>query len=558
MRTNKSTQSNIPTLIHENKKYESDKEKADLFKSILEKTFSQETDKNFTEKEFYDQVDANVNSNEYINSYQHTNNEYKEITIFEIKLAISACKNQSASGFDGIHNQMIKHLPENFIEYIKILFNKNLSNSSMCQSWKISKITMIGKKDNEKQNPNNYRPISVTSCIGKILERILNTRFYEFCEKNNVLAYQQSGFRKHRGTKDNIIFLTQKIIETFNRKKKMCCIFFDISKAFDKVWHNGLIFKLTQLKCPLYLLKWLKEFLKERKFRVKINNVISDLAEITAAVPQGSPLSPTLFDAYINDIPKRDTSNCSSSLLYADDLATMFIFNKRGQIEQTINKYLVSIEKWLIKWKLKMSASKCNYTIFHSGPTRPVSLNLNLFGSKIPFEENPTFLGITFDERLTFKNHVKNVKTKVQNRLNIIRIISSNFWKLNSTFLLQIYSALVRSITDCLAFAVSRLSNDKLDTIQAIQNSAFRSMFHLPFDTSSEKLRDLAKSYGFPSLVDRANYLNETYFEKCMNFSNPLIIKLACEYRKGFQARNIEHRTILCPHSDVFSIIVMS
>ena len=83
-------------------------------------------------------------------------------------------------------------------------------------------------------------------------------------------------------------------------------------------------------------------------------------------------------------------------------------------------------------------------------------------------------------------------------------------------------------------------------------------MFHLPFDTSSEKLRDLAKSYGFPSLVDRANYLNETYFEKCMNFSNPLIIKLACEYRKGFQARNIEHRTILCPHSDVFSIIVMS
>jgi len=175
---------------------------------------------------------------------------------------------------------------------------------------------------------------------------------------------------------------------------------------------------------------------------------------------------------------------------------------------------------------------------------------------KIPFEENPTFLGVTFDERLTFKKHVKNIKSKVQNRLNIIRILSSNFWKLNSTLHLQIYSALVGSITDCLTFSISRISNDKLDTIQAIQNSAFRSIFHLPFDTSSEKLHDLAKLYGFPSLVDRANYLNETYFEKCMNFSNPLIVKLACEYRKSFQAINIEHRPIQCPYSDVFSIIV--
>ena len=275
-------------------------------------------------------------------------------------------------------------------------------------------------------------------------------------------------------------------------------------------------------------------------------------------MPQGSPFSPTLFDAYINDIQKKDISNRSGSLLYADDLAKMFMFDKRGQIEQIINKYLVLIEKWLIKWKLKMSASKCNYIIFHNGPTRPALLNLNLFGSKISFDSNPTFLCVTFDERLTFKTYVKNIKSKVQNRLNIIRILSSYHWKLTSALLLQIYSALVRSITDCLAFAVSLLSKEKLDTIQAIQNSAFRSIFHLSFDTSSVELHDLAKSYGFPLLVDRANYLNETYFEKCMNFSNPLIIKLACEYRKGFRARSIEHRTILCPHSDTFSIIAMS
>ena len=95
----------------------------------------------------------------------------------------------------------------------------------------------------------------------------------------------------------------------------MCCIFFDTSKAFDKVWHNGLNFKLAQSRCPLYLLNWIKEFLKGRNFRVKVNNAISELAEITASGPQSSPFSPTLFDAYINDIPKRDISIYSGSLL---------------------------------------------------------------------------------------------------------------------------------------------------------------------------------------------------------------------------------------------------
>ena len=108
---------------------------------------------------------------------------------------------------------------------------------------------MIKKKDSEKTDPENYRPISVTSCFGKVLERIINTRLYKFCEHNNFLSFQQSGFRKHRGVKDNLTFLTQKILETFNRKKKMCCLFFDISKAFDKVWHNGLLYKLVLLKC---------------------------------------------------------------------------------------------------------------------------------------------------------------------------------------------------------------------------------------------------------------------------------------------------------------------
>jgi hypothetical protein len=119
----------------------------------------------------------------------------------------------------------------------------------------------------------------------------------------------------------------------------MCCLFFDISKAFDKVWHNGLIYKLVMLKCPLYIVN----FLKDRKFQININGTLSDLADILCSVPQGSILSPLLFSIYINDISKRNISNSSESLLYADDLATFFIYKKNGNIENMINNYLKEI-----------------------------------------------------------------------------------------------------------------------------------------------------------------------------------------------------------------------
>ena len=192
MRSNKQkSQSNLPTLLYENKKYETDAEKAELFKNILEKTFSQEEDPVFNNNEFYDQVNDYIDSNKYHEEYENQDNSFYEISISEIKAAIKKSKNNSATGLDGIHNQMLKHLPENFIEYIKILFNKSVSNSNLCTNWKTAKISMINKKDSDKTNPNNYRPISVTSCLGKTLERIIANRLFKFCEEKNIIAYQQ-------------------------------------------------------------------------------------------------------------------------------------------------------------------------------------------------------------------------------------------------------------------------------------------------------------------------------------------------------------------------------
>ena len=150
----------------------------------------------------------------------------------------------------------------------------------------------------------------------------------EFLVKNKIIIKQQSGFRQKRQTKDNIFFLTQKAIESLNRGKKLCTIFFDIASAFDKVWHDGLIYKLIKLNVPKYILCWLMDFLSNRQFAVRINNSITAKRIISAGVPQRAVLSPTLFSIFINDIT---ISYFSQTIC--------FIFKYTGKKEQVLNKF---------------------------------------------------------------------------------------------------------------------------------------------------------------------------------------------------------------------------
>ena len=132
---------------------------------------------------------------------------------------------------------------------------------------------------------------------------MIGIKLKNFLKENNIIIKQQSGFRNNRSTTDNICFMTQKIKEQFNRGKKACGLFFDIASAFDKVWHQGLLYKLIKLKMPNFILCWLKNFLGNRCFDVKIGNETSQTHKVTTGVPQGAALSPLFFSILINDIP---------------------------------------------------------------------------------------------------------------------------------------------------------------------------------------------------------------------------------------------------------------
>ena len=402
----------IPSLTFQNRVIKTDEEKANVFASILSETFTDDC----TSTEFDTQIHRYVE--DFVKNYDYSDPEFPKVSLAELDGVIKNLKGGSSPGEDGIQNEFLKALPSKAVEKLLDLINLSIVEG-LPDAWKSASITMIPKKENKSSSPANYRPISLTSCVGKLAERVVKNRLYSFLESKNLIVKEQSGFRKKRGTADNLVSITQKIQECLNRKKKVCGIFFDISQAFDKVWQAGLLFKLICLGVPKYLTRFIKFFLENRKFKVVVNKIASIIYSIFCGVPQGSVFGPLLFLVFIGDIPLANARNFSFSALFADDLASLFIFKKvNPKLIKRIRNYLQSLVAWLFKWRLKMIASKCCYTIF-SGK-----------------------------EYLCFDKHYANLRIRALRKLNFIKKFSHKSWHLNKKTLVSVFRALVGSIFD--------------------------------------------------------------------------------------------------------------
>ena len=197
-------QSKIPTLLLNQTQITTDFGKSTVFCDSLAQTFC------LDQTAAFDTLNEEEVNRFLLQKNTNTSNIFPEFTLKEIKCALTKLKKNTAKGFDGIHNQFLKNLPTPFIQIILQFFNKCMKDKQMPLNWKTARITMIPKKDQNKTNPNNYRPISVTSCLGKLYERLVAQRLYSFLKSRNLLSVCQSGFRAHRCTLENIMFFTQK------------------------------------------------------------------------------------------------------------------------------------------------------------------------------------------------------------------------------------------------------------------------------------------------------------------------------------------------------------
>ena len=396
----------------------------------------------------------------------------EDFTLKELNRAIRKMKPKKAPGPDKVHNEMIHHLGTKGKEVLLRLFNTSWKKSQIPKAWRTALITPILKKGKPSKDPKSYRPISLTSCIGKLAERMINNRLYWYLESNNILSHRQAGFRRGSCTEDQLLKLTQEIQDGFQEGKHTAAIFVDLQQAYDRVWRKGLLTKMIDLGIHGKLYRWIKFFLTDRTIMTKVNNAFSSKEVLEEGLPQGSCLSCTLFLIFLNDLA--DILK-SETTLYADDVALWQTTSNITTGARKLNEDLERLQNYCDKWKVKINGSKTVYTIFtKSHKIRNTNLNLKIGDVKLHREEQPTYLGVQLDSQLTLKSHVDNIKSKAKKRLQLLKKLASSSWGSDKETLRGLYLGYVRSALEYSNSLLTMCSKSTCNTLDKIQNNALR------------------------------------------------------------------------------------
>jgi len=393
-------------------------------------------------------------------------------TLSELNRAMKKLKMRKAPGQDKIHNEMLANLDEHGRKVILSLINMTFKTGIIPKVWKNAVISPILKKGKPQEDLNSYRPISITSCLGKIAERMINSRLYWWLETSGQLNSSQAGFRAGYRTEDQLFRLSQKILDGFQKKHHTTAVFVDLKQAYDRVWRKGLLLKMKNSGIHGNMYRWLKAFLNERTIQTKIINGISSKEVLQEGLPQGSPLSCTLFLIFINDLP--DILQIEKAL-YADDLAMWTTSKYTILNRRKVNQSLQCLGDFCDEWKLKINTTKTVYAIFSLSPSVTKEYhNIMIQGVKLEKEENPTYLGIKLDPKLTLHDHMKNVKAKASNRLKLVKRLASTSRGADKSTLRQLYLGYVRSNMEYSLALQTISSNSNIKSVDNIQSHALR------------------------------------------------------------------------------------
>ena len=283
--------------------------------------------------------------------------------------------------------------------------------------WKVADVCPIHKKD-ESNIVNNYRPISLLCSLSKVFEKAVYKHMYNHLINNNILSNSQSGFRRGDSTVNQLASIYNSFCEAIDKGKEIRVVFCDISKAFDRVWHKGLISKLHSIGVRGNLLSWFKSYLHDRQQRVIIQGSSSSLLQIKAGVPQGSILGPLLFIIFINDIVNDIAADIN---LFADDTSLSLVVDTPDSSARILNSDLEKIHTWATRWLVSFNAAKTKTMILSRKHQREAHPHLLMHDQVICETAVHKHLGVFLSNDCTWSSHIDFTKEKAWSRINILR-----------------------------------------------------------------------------------------------------------------------------------------
>lgn len=366
-----------------------------------------------------------------------------DFTLEELEWAIRR-SNGSSAGVDNIGYPMIRNLPHKSKIALLAIYNKIWTEGKIPNRWKEGIVVPIPKAGKNPIFLGNQRPITLVSCLGKVLERMVNRRLITILEELGVLGQEQHGFRRGKGVDTYLAELEEEIGGWIKERKHGELALLDLSKAYDTAERLPILQNLNGWGIRGRMGKFIANFLEDRTFRVAIGNSLSSLRNMESGVPQGTILAVTLFLVRMTEV-KRYIPRGVSIKLYADDILLIAHGKSASYVRKKIQEAVTRVETWTQYLGFELASTKS--TILHicrrnrHEPQKPVTTEAG------PIEEtkHARLLGVSFDGRFNFRQHVSDTKAAVECRNRILRVIGGHRVSGARTTLLEVHRALIQS-----------------------------------------------------------------------------------------------------------------
>jgi hypothetical protein len=459
---------NMETVDHVQTKTTNDKEKADVLANFFSSVFTREPEGAWDlpegpQPEF---------SLEY---------DLSEQAVLKLLEKINVAK---SPGADCIHPRVLYEAKGELSKPLSLIFQCSMDTGKVPQDWKIANITAIFKKGN-KSDAGNYRPVSLTSIVCKLMETLVRNSLVDFMNRNNYFSDKQYGFISGRSTVLQLIRVLDTWTEILDRGGCVDVIYCDFMKAFDKVPHKRLCQVLQYYGITGSVLSWITDFLTDRRQRVLVNGVESAWHDVLSGIPQGSVLGPILFVIYINSLPGVATN--SHVYLFADDTKVfreIMTNDDCDKLQQDIDRMYDWTGDSLLKFhpdkcaSMRIGKTKLENHDYVMGPDRTT-----LKHSKVERD-----IGVYVDEKLTFDEHIHNKVNKANSTMGIIR---RTFEYLDETTFLLLYKALVRPHVEYANQVWSPIYKRQETVVENVQRRATKQIPGFKDLSYEERLRKL-------------------------------------------------------------------
>ena len=384
-------------------------------------------------------------------------------------------------GPDGIHPRVIKELRNEVADLLTRVCNLSLKTATVPEDWRrIANVTPIFKKG-RRGDPGNYRPVSLTSVPGKMVESLIKDRIIKHVEEQALMMESQHGFCKGRSCLTNLLEFFEKVNRHVDVGEPVDIVYLDFQKAFDTVPHQRLLRKLHSQGIRGQVLLWIQNWLRARKQRVGVNGQLSQWREVKSGVPQGSVLGPVLFNLFINDL---ETGISSEVAKFADDTKLFRVVKTKRDCEE-LQKDLSKLGEWAEKWQMRFNVKKCK--VMHIG-AKNQNFTYRLMGSELSVTAQERDLGVLVDNSMKVSTQCAAAIRKANSMLGVIKKGVENR---TANIIMPLYKSMVRPHLEyCVQFWSPHLKKDivELEKVQKRATKMITGLGHLSYEERLQRL----------------------------------------------------------------------